>query len=274
MVKEAVTYINLLDYIIKKLPDGTTRDIATECYKSFCHNPQIIKLGVIIHQNIGQLLEPFADKVKVWLLDPYINNYNPNKENNVPTSPAPCKRNISVTKDSQDNEDKLQLPPSKRVCFSHMDRSLQIQAVYKNIESLSKVLSMIDGLPVQSELKDAMSFMAVETVTGKVVAAAAPPAVVISTMVAQYLGYQPAEMNVSDLYKLIGREARSTYIEMYGHAPIKRTLMDQGVEKFINNYSLSDKKWIEVIVRASCKKYKLFPRPTASMSRGEKVITQ
>ena len=164
-------------------------------------------------------------------------------------------------------------------CQADNDIKIQnIVAVQKISKSLQVTLEQITSMDCDEQAKDILRHMALRAVDPTAVTTIRQPAITISNLVREHLGYIPAKVNngqdpTNKLYIEVGRRARLQYIRYHNKPPPKRLYTDEsGNTKEINNYSAADKGWMMDIVSEQCAKLKVYPRPKVAMARGEDIV--
>jgi hypothetical protein len=147
-----------------------------------------------------------------------------------------------------------------------------IENIRSKIESYSSTITDINKMDCDDLMKDILRF---ETAKAIGCTKDYEPVVVIGNLVHEHLGYSPTVLSKdisSKLLMSIGRTAKLQYITRHGTPPKRRKYSSNGVVLETNNYCNSDRVWIDRIVREECVKIGVYPRPRASMARGEKVM--
>jgi hypothetical protein len=246
---------SVCEYIMKKCECNRTEAVSR--YKTFVRDPRLVRMGIIIHDNKQ---EPYITEANSFLLDSFLIHKGEKGESVVCESQG-------IMEDEYEHVDKR----AKTTVVSQQTQD-QFDVFMEKVDNIKFTLSNIDELVVDDNVKKALRHMMVDIVIGKQHCAEVKHPVVISSMVREHLGYLPAKVEASDLFKAIGRRARHGYRHRYNHDPPKMQVESSGGQlRSINEYSYQDKAWIRDLVSEVCDESGIHPRPLVAIARGEDI---
>jgi hypothetical protein len=241
-------------------------------YKNTFRHPDVVERGYLSHRFDSKTRETTAVILnKDW--DDFFSLIK------LISKPVGGVQHVAVAKKFVMTTPSLIVKKKKRV---HCDISMSDDSVYTHIplienirskiESYSKTVTDINKMDCDDLMKDILRY---ETAKAIGCTKDYEPVVVIGNLVHEHLGYSPTVLSrdiSSQLLMSIGRTAKLQYMTRHGMPPKRRKYSSNGVVLETNNYSNADRVWIDRIVREECVKIGVYPRPRASMARGEKVI--